>query len=147
MWWPCKGSFSYVLFSLENCYYFIRPKVQEIVGPKPEKWSFHTPRMITPFFGFLLLKTISDWNFDIIKLSELSLLGMSAIPDTAGPQEVGRQQFSSWFLWSFFSERLKIYQVRPMPEAWRNLVGPKIVVRTCLTELKTVLSQTKQKFS
>lgn len=61
MWWPCKGSFSHVLFSLENCYYFIRPKVQEIVGPGC---------MITPFFGFLLLKTISDWNFDIIKLFE-----------------------------------------------------------------------------
>lgn len=41
----------HVLFSLENCYYFIRPKVQEIVGPGC---------MITPFFGFLLLKTISD---------------------------------------------------------------------------------------
>lgn len=119
MWWPCKGSFSHVLFSLENCYYFIRPKLQEIVGPGC---------MITPFFGFLLLKTITDWNFDIIKLSEEEHVYSECLqsPTQQVLKRLEGNSFQADFYGLFFSERLKIYQVRPMPEAWRNLVGPKI---------------------
>ena len=99
-----------MLFSLENCYYFIRPKLQEIVGPGC---------MITPFFGFLLLKTITDCNFDIIKLSEEEHVYSECLqsPTQQVLKRLEGNSFQADFYGLFFSERLKIYQVRPMPEA------------------------------